>query len=216
MTALASYTDVVNEVQDWLFGRTDLAAKVDTFIRLAEAKANRLLDVRQMESRATTTVNLASAAPEYVSLPLDFQTMRRVRAMDVTGSPVLRYLTPVQLADKWEELGQNAGDPVWFTVIGSEMQLCPTPVNANTLEMLYRRAIPSLTAANPNNWLLTEAPDFYLYGSLLEAAPYLHEDERIPVWSAGVAAAIQQLNDQSEKALYNAGPLTMRRRGRAY
>lgn len=216
MTALASYTDLVSEVQDWLFGRTDLAAKVPTFVRLAEAKANRLLECRQMETRSTAAVNLASAEPEYVSLPIDFHTMRRIRVTDVKGKPALRFLTPVQMADKWEELGEAAGDPIWFTVIGAEIQLCPTPVNANTLEMIYRCQLPALTAGNPSNWLLTEAPDYYLYATLLEAAPYLHEDERIAVWASAASAAVQQLNDLSEKALYNAGPLTMRRRGRAY
>jgi hypothetical protein len=50
MAALATYTDLVNEVQDWLFGRTDIAAKVDTFIRLCEAKANRTLNAGRWRS----------------------------------------------------------------------------------------------------------------------------------------------------------------------
>lgn len=217
MAALATYTDLVSEVQDWLFGRTDIAAKVDTFIRLCEAKANRTLECRQMEKRATTNVNLAAAEPQFVTLPDDFQVMKRVRCTSATGKPNLRFLTPVQMADRREDLGDEPGDPVWFTVFGSELELLPTPVNdPTTLEMTYRCTVPSLTSTNTTNWLLTLAPDFYLYGALMQAAPYLHEDERISVWVQGLAAAITELNALSEQALHNAGQLTMRRRGRAY
>ena len=50
----------------------------------------------------------------------------------------------------------------------------------------------------------------------MEAAPYMREDERIAVWSAGLAAAIQQLNDLSREATYNSGPLSMGRARRGY
>jgi hypothetical protein len=217
MTALAAYDDLVSEVQDWLFGRTDIAAKVPTFVRTLEAKANRTLKCRQMETRATATVNLASAEPQYVTLPDDFQIMKRIRCTSAQGKPNLKFLTPVQMADKREEVGDQPGDPVWFSIFGSEMELLPTPVNdPTTLEMVYRCNLPPLSASNETNWLLAFAPDFYLYGTLMQAAPYLHEDERIETWKGALADALAEINDLSDQALHNAGPLTMRRRGRAY
>jgi hypothetical protein len=50
----------------------------------------------------------------------------------------------------------------------------------------------------------------------METAPYLHEDDRIAVWSAGVQSAFADLNALSEDALFNAGPLVIRRKGRGY
>ncbi len=47
------------------------------FIRLCEAKLNRDLRSNKMEKRATALVNMDSDEPEFVSLPSDFQTMRR-------------------------------------------------------------------------------------------------------------------------------------------
>ncbi|MCK8356920.1 hypothetical protein LXA28_18340, partial [Erwinia amylovora] len=32
------------------------------------------------------------------------------------------------------------------------------------------------------NWLLTDHPDLYLYGSLLQAEAYLFNDDRLAVW----------------------------------
>lgn len=212
--ALSTYNDLVTECQDWLFGRVDIAAKVPTFVRLAEAKFNRTLSCRQMEQRSTTIISLANDEPEFVSLPGDFQLMRRVRLKNAPGRPRLKFAVASQLDDlsQRENSGQP-GTPIWFGLAGDEMELCPAPNSEFVIEMTYRKKLPPLGADNQTNWLLDLAPDAYLYGTLMEAAPYLHEDERISVWSSGVQGAVDQLNAMSEKALYNAGPLVIRRKG---
>jgi hypothetical protein len=214
--ALSNYSELVSEVGDWLFGRSQVAAKVPTFIRLFEGKANRTLFVRQMEERARATIDLGTDEPEFVTLPGTFQTMRRVRLIESSGKPRLKFATGAQLDDLRSKNGNETGTPVWFSIVGDEMELFPTPNTAVTIEMVYRKNIPALTASAPTNWLLTLAPDLYLYGALLEAAPYLHEDERISTWASGAQGAIEALNQLSQKATYDAGPLVMRRKGRSY
>ena len=54
------------------------------------------------------------------------------------------------------------------------------------------------------------APDLYLYGVLLEAAPYMKADERIAVWVAGVESAIDQLNKHGDRQSFDSGPTTIR------
>lgn len=213
--SLDTYSDLVSEVQDWLFGRTDLAAKVPTFIRLCEAKLNRTLKCRQMEERATATVDLVQDAPEYVSLPGDFHSMRRLRLLNgagITPKKPLSFVVAAQMDDLRNRFA-TAGEPVYFTIVGDELELLPVPAIAYEFEMTYRKYIPALTASNTTNWLLTLAPDAYLYGSLMEAAPYLRDDERIATWATGLSGAIDQLNNLSNEATYNAGPLVVRRRG---
>ena len=64
---------------------------------------------------------------------------------------------------------------------------------------------------NAANWLLTMAPDLYLYGALMEAAPYLKEDGRIQTWAAGLSNALASLNQLSRTAVtFDAGPTRMR------
>lgn len=214
--AIGNYNQLVLEIQDWLFGRDDIIAKAASLVRLTEAKLNRTLKCRQMEQRSTTTVDLSSDEPEYVSLPEDFHSMRRVRLKNVTGKPRLKFATGAQMDDLRERANDQPGTPVWFTVVGNEMEICPTPNFVFTIEMVYRKYIPALDNDNQTNWLLDMAPDAYLYGALMEAAPYLHEDERIAVWASGVQGAVEQLNSLSEEALHNAGPLVIRRKGRPY
>jgi hypothetical protein len=216
-SGLATYDDLVQRCQDWLFGRTDITAQVPTFIRLFEAKANRGLLCRQMETRAITTVDISSTEPEFLALPNDFQTMRRVRLVGAAfpAKPRLRFATGAQI-DDLRAKGPDVGQPIWFALFGNEMELCPTPNAVIQVEMVYRVYLSPLSPAAQTNWLMALAPDAYLYGALMEAAPYLHDDERISVWSAGVQAAIGSLNDLSDQALFNAGPLTMRRKGSGY
>ena len=75
--------------------------------------------------------------------------------------------------------------------------------------MIYRQNLPSLNA-NASNWLLTLAPDAYLYGSLMESAPYIKEDNRIAVWGAGMTSALTDLNNLGNNSTFNAGPLQVR------
>lgn len=196
---------------------------VPTFITLFEAKANRKLTVRQMETRTSMTLDTTQSEPEFIALPGDFQTMRRVRLINtfepgISGQinkPSLKYATGVQIDDLRQQ-NLPAGAPVWYTLFGSEMEICPTPDQDYGIEMVYRTILPALSPTNEVNWLLQMAPDAYLYGALMEAAPYLHEDDRIAVWSAGVQSAFDDLNKLSEEAIYAAGPLTIRRKGRGY
>jgi hypothetical protein len=59
-----------------------------------------------------------------------------------------------------------------------------------TIEMVYRKNIPAF-ATNDPNWLLTLAPDLYLYGALLESAPYIKEDGRIQTWERLMAPRVR-------------------------
>jgi hypothetical protein len=210
--SFASYTDLQTAVAEWLGRETDAAilARMPDFISLCEAKLNRDLRSNKMEKRATALVNMLSDEPEFVSLPSDFQTMRRVRLNGVEGKPRLEFLSGQQ-ADEFRTRSGNApGRPQFFTIFGDEMELIRTPDMAYSIEMVYRANIPALSAANPSNWLLAMAPDIYLYGALLETAPYIKEDERLSTWATGFKYALDSINQLSRDQAYNAGPMTAR------
>jgi hypothetical protein len=203
--AISTYTELRDATSNWLGGRTDLSARIPEFITLCEAKLNRLLFVPQMETRSTTTCDTSDDEPEFISLPTDFQTMRRVRLSGVTGKPRLNFMTQTQLDDYRYSIDNVSDQPVYFTIMGTEMELAPTPNENFTLEMVYRKNIPAL-ASNSTNWLLTAAPDLYLYGTLLESAPYIKEDERIQVWATGFSTVLNDLNSLGFRQSFDSGP----------
>jgi hypothetical protein len=211
VTQITDYTSLQAAVTEYLARDQDttLIARIATFIQLAEAKLNRQLFVRQMEQRSIAVVNTASSEPEFISLPADFQSMRRVRLSSVTGKPCLEFKSGTQMDEYRFGRSDVAGQPRYFTVFGDEIELAPTPDAAYTIEMVYRQNIPAL-ASNSNNWLLTLAPDLYLYGALLESAPYIKEDGRIQTWGLGFTAALNDLNNLGLTSTFNAGPMTVR------
>lgn len=209
--AIGTYAQLVTAVTEWLARETDatLVARIPDFIALAEAKFNRELRCYQMEKRSTAIVDMASTEPQYISVPSDFQTMRRFRISSVEGRPSLAFKSGVQVEEYITGTADTAGQPRYYTVFGSEFELLPRPDQAYTLEMVYRANLQALSADNATNWLLVLAPDAYLYGALLESAPYIKEDERINTWGTGFKFALEGLNQLSMDATYNAGPLVM-------
>lgn len=210
--SISTYATLVTAVTEYLARDNDttLVARIPDFITLAEAKFNRDLKHPQMESRSTAAVNTASDEPEFITLPGDFQAMRRVRLSSVTGKPPLQFMSGEQADAYRSGISNVTGQPCYFTIFGTEMELIPTPDQAYTIEMVYRATLSALTASNTTNWLLTLAPDAYLYGCLLEAAPYMKEDSRVPLWASAMSTVLDSLNRHGMDQSYNAGHASMR------
>jgi len=205
---ITSYATLLTAATEWLARDQDstLVARIPTFIQLFEAKVNRDLFVPQMETRSTTVVDTASDEPEFISLPSDFQTMRRIRLSSVTGKPPLSFISGTQINTMRNASDNVTGQPTHYSIFGSEIELYPTPNEDYTIEMVYRQRIPALTATNTTNWLLLLAPDFYLYGVLLESAPYIKEDGRLQTWGLGYSSALDGLNNLGFRQVFDAGP----------
>ena len=74
--------------------------------------------------------------------------------------------------------------------------VAPTPDQAYPFEVLVYQLLPLLDDANQSNWLTQYAPQVLLYASLLEATPFLKNDERIQVWQQMYDRAAQALNGE--------------------
>ena len=72
----------------------------------------------------------------------------------------------------------------------------PTPDQAYPFEVLVYQLLPLLDDSNQTNWLTEYAPQVLLYASLLEATPFLKNDERISVWQQMYDRAAQALNGE--------------------
>lgn len=217
MTQITDYVSLQTAVTEYLARDQDttLIARIPSFIQLAEAKFNRQLFVRQMEQRSTAVVDTTSSEPEFVALPADFQSMRRVRLSNLIGKPCLEFKSGTQMDEYRVAIADLAGRPRYFTVFGNELELAPRPDAAYTIEMVYRQNVPSL-ASSGANWLLSLAPDLYLYGALLESAPYIKEDARIQTWGLAFTAALSDLNDLGLTSTFNAGPMRMTSSGKVW
>jgi len=75
--------------------------------------------------------------------------------------------------------------------------------------VLYYERIQPLDSSNQTNWFTIYAPQALLYGTLLQAMPFLKNDERMPMWQAQYdkimqvlkAEDIQRMGDRQAIAL---------------
>jgi len=77
--------------------------------------------------------------------------------------------------------------------VGDEFQYYPSPDASYTATLTYYARIPALSVSATTNWLLTAHPDAYLYGALLQAAPYLRDNDALQVYGAGYTAALSSI-----------------------
>jgi len=79
--------------------------------------------------------------------------------------------------------------------------LVPTPSAVQTLEILYYEQPRFLGEDFQTNWLTEYAPDVLLYATLLEATPFLKNDERVAMWQNMYDRAAQALNGEDLKRI---------------
>ena len=206
--AITTYAELQTAAANWL-DRTDLTARIPEFIELAEANFNRV--IRQPDM--VTKNDSFSIAGRYTTLPTDTLEIVRI-VVDLTPVIVLEYLTPEEISERRIVMSAT-GKPYYFTVIGgssNQLEVVPSPDDTYTSSIVYYTRIPALTDSATTNWLLTAHPDISLFGTLVEAEPYLKNDERMPMWTSRLDKALMALRLQGERELHTGSSLRMRAR----
>lgn len=193
---LTNYTELQASIADWL-NRTDQTEAIKDFIALAESRWQDRLRAREMLTRSTLAVTT-----QYTALPADFLEMKSVYI--ASPYPIkLEVLSKEQLDKKRADDCDTAGTPRFFAIVGSDLEVFPTPSVSATLDTVYYQEVPVLSAGNPTNWLLTKYPDLYLFGALISSAPFLNDDGRLEMWVNGHDARLEEINKAAEKAAHS-------------
>jgi hypothetical protein len=96
-----------------------------------------------------------------------------------------------------------------IAVEGSNFIFGPYPGDYTISGIYYARLTP-LSASNTTNWFTTNATDALLYGSLLEAAPFLGDDPRVPMWQIAFDLAIASIKKEETRARSSGGNIATR------
>lgn len=195
MALVTGYTSLVSNVQTYL-ARSDLASDVQGFVQNFEERFYRSPRNfgRWMEQSLTATISSSA-----ISVPSDYL---QLKVAWINGSPSsrLEFVSPEQLYGRYPR-GESTGMPVWMARNGSSFVFGPEADSAYTVRGIYY-AKPTLLRNYASDaaahWLIVNAPDLLLYGSLLEAEPFLKNDSRIVVWKSFYADALKDYRDLME------------------
>jgi hypothetical protein len=204
--SLASYSDLVSEIGDWL-NRSDQVAKIPTFIRLFEARMNRKL--RTPEQQVSAAITLLTNVNTY-QIPSTIRQVKNVYTADANGVLISMTAMPI-LRLQADYPTQLQGIPMAYAIDGTQIILAPAPdgiSNSNTLTITgYNTLTPLDGVTTTTNWLLASHPDAYLYGTLTEAAAYLRDDEHLGLWRAALDDVIDDVMKEGNQRKVPMGPL---------
>ena len=205
--AISTFAELKTATANWL-DRSDLSDRIPEFIALAEARFNRILRIRDMET-VSTAISTTGGTREY-SLPTGFVQMKEFHLTTDPLTP-LAYITPEMMTRLWA--GSLSGKPEVFTVIADNVRLGPSPDAVYTTSMLYYKTFTALSDDATTNDMLTNNPDVYLYGTLLEAEPFIMNDERVQLWATAFKQAIDDIQNQDNKDRHSGSQLRVMNTG---
>ena len=201
--ALTTYTELKASIADWL-NRSDLTATIPDFISLAEAQVERTLRTRQMIVRANAYFDA-----QYGAVPDDFLETKSLKLTSTNPQTPLQFLS-IDALDNEAANYTASGKPKFFGVVGGQFRIVPTPDANYTIELTYYAKLTKLSGSVASNWLLASNPDIYLYGSLLQAAPYLQDDARIQTWATLYERALNDSQTADDRSASSGGALLTR------
>ena len=205
--AIGTFAQLKTAAANWL-DRSDLTARIPEFITLAEARFNRVLRIRDMET-VSTAISTSAGTREY-SLPTGFVQMKEFHLSTDPLTP-LAYITPEMMTRLWA--GSSKGRPEVFTIIADNVRLGPNPDAVYTTSMLYYKTFTALSDEATTNDMLTNNPDVYLYCTLLEAEPFIMNDERVPLWLQAFEKAVGDIQNQDNKDRHSGSQLRVMNTG---
>lgn len=204
MAQITDYATLKTAVADYI-ARSDLSGFVPNFIQNAESTIYKTLRIRAMENALSVTIANGVAAvptsPVFVALKYAYVATTPVQPLDRVPPDMIYARWPVR---------SGAEIPRDIAVAGSNFIFGPYPGNY-TVEGIYYGRLAALSDSNTTNWFITYAPDLLLYGALMDAAPFLKDDARIPVWQAFYQRAYNAVKDEEVRQRSSGGSIATRR-----
>ena len=203
--ALATYTDLQSSVANWLHrSDSNLIAAIPDFITLCEARYEH--EFNGLWSQMTTATGTTAANDTSFALPDDF---KRIYRLTVTQSGT-DYEVEYSAADDIAKYNNQSGVPLKYALINQQGWWLPKPDGVYTYTIFYYAKFPSLGPSSASNWLLANAPDVYLYGTLLEAAPFMKDQAMTVLWKQAFESAVAGVINDDEQVRKPGGVLVIR------
>ena len=178
--AVMTYDSLVENVQSYL-ERSDLATieKIPLFIMLAEQT---IASQIKFLGNLTVQTSAMTQGQNVIDKPARWH---KTVSMNITVAgkrqPVLmrRY---EYLREYWPDPTAEDVPKFYCDYDYTHWMVAPTPDAAYNFEVLYYERLQPLDSSNQTNWFTTYAPQALLYGTLLQAMPFLKNDDRVALW----------------------------------
>ena len=170
--------------------------QIPRLINLAERRISRELKVQGFINVVTGTLTAGQSVYAKPDRWRDVVSINIGTGASNNTRKVLFTRAYEYLLSYWPDRSQTE-EPIFYSDYDYDHWLiAPTPDADYPFEILYYELPPLLDDVVQTNWLTEYAPQLLLYGTLLEATPFLKNDERINVWQQMYDRAAAMLNGE--------------------
>jgi len=214
--AITSYSELKSAIQNWAArSDTTFTDRIDEFIDLCEDRIHygsgeegqpyysEPLRVRGMITSSDLAINAQS-----VSQPTGLLELIRIY-LSTDPKVDLTYMTPDRFWSANINAVSTTGKPISYTIEGENFVFGPSPDATYTGKLLYYKKLDALSVSNTTNWLITNTPAIYLYGSLLEYAIWEQDNESALKYAGLYSARLNALISQDKRSRHGNHPRVM-------
>ena len=201
-----NYSEVVAATQAYS-DRSDPAtvANMDIFLRMVEARVNRLL--RTEEMCLAYDIPTVKDQAEY-ALPSDYAGMRSISLETDGAIQPLVYINP-ELTD-WQVDNESYSESLYYTLRAKEIVLMKPPADSSSsIRINYFRKVPDLTSVANTNWLADMHPDVYVSGMMVEVSAFIKNKEAADSWNDRFSAAMDEVISANWNHKWSGTPMTI-------
>lgn len=196
-----TFATLQEDIRNYLERGTTLASDAVVFeqiprlINIAERKIATELKVQGQINVVTGTLVIGQSVYDK---PDRWRETVSINIGDGGGNVRVTLLARVYeyLRSYWPDDSQTSQPEFYADYDYNHWLLAPTPDAQYPFEVVYYQLLPLLDDSNQTNWLTDYAPQLLLYGTLLEATPFLKNDDRIPVWQQMYDRAAASVNGE--------------------
>jgi hypothetical protein len=197
MAYTMTYDSLIEDIQNYIERGTSedtiVYNQLPRLINLAERRLGRELKTLTFQTTVTTTLTSGVAV---LQKPTNWKATVSINVAQSVGSntriPVfsrsyeyLRVYWPNDASTSIPEIYADYGPEHWI--------FAPTP-NANLpIEISFYASPEFLSEENQTNLITEQYPQLLLYGTLMETAPFLKDDQRLQVWTTMYGQAMQDI-----------------------
>lgn len=202
MPVAMTYTSLLNDMRVYLERGATLATdptvyqQLPSLINLAERRL-----ARELKIQGTVTV-VSSTMINGVAVYAKPDRWRETVSMRIgtgTGYNTLKEVYPrayEYMRLFWPNQTETSEPRFYADYNFSNWFVAPTPDVNYPYEIIYYELPALLDDTTQTNWYTEYAPDALLYASLMEAAPFLKNDDQIKIWESFLGRAISSLNGE--------------------